>query len=207
MTKSDGAELSLTKFEQTFVPVEDTTKTTRMPVDYNDGDLKNAMREDAGEMQWLKEIAEQQAERIKQVIADIEQRKNEIAQVEEENAKKAAEEAAAKAAEEEARKGFRLEGKFITYGTYKNYVWGDDTGSILKINRDHSCEYNGSKNCVWSIGKKDYAQSPESAGKYVHDSIIFKWGDSGYSSGWMAYKDNTLGDGDIGEYKLLQAQE
>lgn len=202
VTKTDGTELSMTKFEQTFVPVEDMTKTTRMPVNYNDSDLKGAMREDTRQIRTIEDVARDMTEKINKMVDDALARQAEIEQAQQEIA-----EAEAKAkAEEEARRGFWLEGKFITYGTYR---WVEDmmvAGSLI-INRDGTCVAYEEPNCTWYIGKKDYAQDVSTQGKHIHDSIIFKWGANGYESGYYAYGDNEIGDGDLGHYKLTQAQE
>lgn len=206
VTDKDGKEYALTKFEQTFVELEDDTETTVLPVDYDKKELKAALKDESYEYQILQEVARKQAEMIRQVIEDIESREQKIADVEKENAeieaqKKAEEEA--KRAAEEAKKGLQLEGKTLAWGRYKlDEEWFGPNSDYVVINQDGTCTYDGNP-CTWHRDRKDYAQSPESAGKYIHDSICFRKSENFSYGCYYAYANNKFGDGDITLYTYV----
>ncbi|MBR3122105.1 hypothetical protein IKF28_01530 [Candidatus Saccharibacteria bacterium] len=201
----DGNEHTLTKFEQTFVEIEDESVPITLPVNYDNNELKNTIRDEAYEYKVLEEVAKEHAEMVRKVIEDIEKRQEEIKNIEKENAeieaKKKAEEEAKRAAEE-AKKGIKLEGYTISYGTYlldEAYVGPTNGEYTLVLKPNGICTYGG-KSCTWKLGKRDYAQSEESRGKAIHQSIIVDTTGGGYGISLFAYGNNELGDGDIEHY-------
>ena len=203
VTDKDGKEYSISKFEETFVEVKEDKEATTLPVNYNKSDLKKSIRDEAYEYQVLEEVAKKQADMIKGMIADIENRQKEIRDVEEENAKIEAEKKAEeerRRAEEEAKKGIKLDSYTIAYGTY---LMDDDwTGAeyarahTLVLKPNGACTYGG-KTCTWTKGQDDFTQSSE--GSDIHECIFVKpVGD--YGTTVYAYGNNELGDGDIEHY-------
>ena len=205
VTDKDGKEHSMTKFEQTFVEVEDDTKTTTLPVNYDKKELKNVLKDESYEYKVLQEVAAKHAEMIRKVAEDVEKRKNEIAAVEKENAeieaaRKAEEER--KRAEEEAKKGIQLEGYTIAYGTYlmdSDIVGEEYAGqNTLVLKPNGVCTYGG-KACTYTFGQSDFAQDASSNGRDVHKAIIITVQGS-FGNSLFAYGNNELGDGDIEHY-------
>ena len=204
VTDKDGKEHSISKFEETFVEVEEEKEVATLPVNYNKDDLKSAVRDEAYEYQVLEEVAKKHAEMIKQVIADIENRQREIKDVEEENAKIEAEKKAEeekRRAEEEAKKGIKLESYTIAYGTYlMDDDWvGEEYASqnTLVLKPNGVCTYGG-KACTWAKSRKDFTQSPESTN--IHECITVTPTAGGYGTTVYAYSNRELGDGDIEHY-------
>ena len=203
VTDKDGKEHSITKFEETFVKVEEEKAIATLPINYNQEELKNSIKNEAYEYQVLEEVAKKHAEMIKEVVANIENRQKEIQDIEEENAKIEAEKKAAeekRRAEEEAKKGIKLDSYTIAYGTYlMDDDWvGEEYASqnTLVLKPNGKCTFGG-KSCTWTKGREDFTQSAESTN--IHECIIVKsTGD--YGTRLYAYKNNELGDGDIEHY-------
>ncbi|MBR3156899.1 hypothetical protein IKF20_00485 [Candidatus Saccharibacteria bacterium] len=207
VTDKDGKDHSLTKFEQTFVKVEDDTQAKTLPVDYEEKELKSTIKEGSYEYQALQEVAEKHAQMIREMVDSMEKRVAEMDAVKKENAeieaaKKADEEK--KRREEEAKKGIRLDNKYtIAYGTYRmdDDVVGADFANqnklVLKPNG--ACTYGG-KACTWKKERHDFTQSAESTN--VHEALRIGNGTEFYALVY-AYGNNELGDGDIEHFTRI----
>lgn len=141
-------------------------------------------------------ISKSDKEYVKKFIVKIDEDK-----VAKEEAAKKAEEEAIKKAQEEAEKaknealtgGINLEGHFIKYGYYESFDWIEGESIVLKPNGQ--CLVNG-KPCTYTISSRDFSQDT-TVSSSVHQCIKI----SNYGC-YMAYSDDTFGDGDIVAYKF-----
>ena len=192
-TKDDT---TISKFEKTFVIPENIPELEKVDIDYiNDAkETKKKLREVIKGYKTMDDVV---TEKVKQsVTKEIEK----IAKREEAIKKKAEEDAARKAQEEEnrkaeeAKKGLKVGGYTIKYGTYVGYSQGPNSGVSLILKQNGQCEYKGQA-CTYTIGNRNFSQDPTPDYK---ECLIISYGR--YTKELYPYNASTIGDGDVDSY-------
>lgn len=205
VTDVNGNEISLTKFEQTFIEIETENEGIKYNTNLNDKELKKAVTKTIDNYQ---EIADIVTEDIKKststkeeaIVKKQEEMKTAKEEVEkkqqEEKAKKEAEEKAKQEAEKKANESLKVGSYTLKYGTYKGQY--ADEGNTLVLKQNGQCTYNG-KSCTYTIGSHDFAQDASTQGSYKTCLVIKTSGES-YNQYLMPYSNTEIGDGDIGSF-------
>lgn len=198
----NGNEISLTKFEQTFIEVEieddgisyKTNLTEKALKKVVDKSVKNYKEVEEILTENIKKSTQTKEEGILKKQEEMKTAKDEVIQKEaSEKAKKEAEEKAKKEAEEKAKNAGLTVGSYtLKYGTYKGV--DADEGNTFVLKQNGQCTYNGAA-CTYTLGKHDYAQDESS--HLVKDSLVIK---TQYTLYLYPYSSTEIGDGDIGRF-------
>lgn len=209
VTDVNGKEISITKFDQTFIEIE----TEDDSIDYNTNLTEKALKKVINKtIDIYKEVEEILTENIKKSTQTKEEgiikKQEEMKTAKEEVEKKAAEEKAKKEAEEKAKReaeekakaaaGLKVGNYTLKYGTYKGEYADEGYTFILKQNGQ--CVYHGN-NCTYTIGTHDFTQDGETHA--VSTALIIKENGQSYSIYYMPYSNTEIGDGDIGSFKYV----
>lgn len=204
VTDVDGKEISITKFDQTFIEIE----TEDNSIDYNTNLTEKALKKVINKtIDIYKEVEEILTDNIKKstqtkeegILKKQEEMKTAKEEVEKkealEKAKKEAEEKAKREAEEKAKAaaGLKVGNYSLKYGTY-NGGDGPSQGETFSLKQNGQCTYNG-KACTYTIGTHDFAQ--DSSSHHVEPCLIIK---SDYTFYLYPYSNTEIGDGDINNY-------
>lgn len=169
----NGKEISLNKFDETFVKPNIKTEKISYNFDLGEKELKSKIIKQVEQYSPVEKIItkETQAE-IEKKVEEVEKTKEQITKAKEEIAKKEAEEKAKKEAEErerQEREGFKVGSYTLKYGRYE---WdlaelGDPGRKETYILRsDKTCthtDYEGkTTNCTFTTGRATDGQSIES---------------------------------------------
>ncbi len=157
----EGQETTISKFEETFVKIDEELVEELYPsftitTDMKENEIKNEMKENIEKYNPKNEKINNEIKTATQnKVAEIENKKEQIKVAQEEKAKKEAEEKAKseeeakKKAEEEAKKGLKVGNYTLKYGTYVGYdIQYDPSGETkekitMKINSNGTYTYNG----------------------------------------------------------------
>ena len=138
----DGEELSIDKFDETFIKPEIEDNSFEFDFNLSENDFKEAIENNVNEYKNQEQLI---TEEIKQTVTDkeaeITNKQEEMETAKEEVKKKEAEEEAKRKAEEEAEKGFKVGSHRLQYGTYESDVGIMDSsmyGTII-LNSDGTC--------------------------------------------------------------------
>ena len=209
VTDVNGKEISITKFDQTFIKIE----TEDNSIDYNTNLTEKALKKVINKtIDIYKEVEEILTKNIKKSTQTKEEgilkKQEEMKTAKEEVEKKAAEEKAKKEAEEKAKReaeekakaaaGLKVGNYTLKYGTYKGEYADEGYTFILKQNGQ--CVYHGN-NCTYTIGTHDFTQDGETHA--VSTALIIKENGQSYSIYYMPYSNTEIGDGDIGSFKYV----
>ena len=199
----NGKEISLNKFDQTFVKTDVVDKG----IDYNfkldEGELKNVITEKIKEYKTTDEKITKSVETsVKKKIEKMESTKKEMETAKEEVAKKEAEEKAKKEAEEKARQereGFKVGSYIIKYGRYEwDLAEVGDPGrkDVYILRSDKTCthiDFEGkTTSCTFRAGRATDGQSIESM--VERDALIINDGqyDRSYFPKTNGFRDTDL---------------
>ncbi len=193
----NGNEISLTKFEQTFIKVEQEDNSVSYKTDLTKKALKKVINKAIKNFEEIENIL---TSNIKKSIETKEEgiikKEEEMKKAKEEVANKEALEKSKKEAEEKAKKeaeaknaGLTIGSYTLKYGTYK----GKDAveGDILVLKQNGQCTYK-SEACTYTVAKHDFAQDESSHS--VKDSLAIK---TGYTTYLYPASSTELTDGDI----------
>ncbi|MBR3362342.1 MAG: hypothetical protein IKG40_00280 [Bacilli bacterium] len=196
----NGNEISLTKFEQTFIEVETEESKVSYKTDLTKKALKKVVEKAIKNYETVESILttnikksiETKEEGIIEKKEEMKKASEDVANKEAlEKSKKEAEEKAKKEAEEKAKAnaGIKVGNYTLKYGTYR----GKDAteGDTLVLKQNGQCTYNGSS-CTYSVAKHDFAQDESSHS--VKDSLVIK---TGYTTYLYPSNSSELTDGDI----------
>ena len=196
----NGNEISLTKFEQTFIEVETDDNSVSYKTDLTKKALNKVVEKAIKNYETVENILttnikksiETKEEGIVKKKEEMKKASEDVANKEAlEKSKKEAEEKAKKEAEEKAKAsaGIKVGNYTLKYGTYK----GKDAteGDTLVLKQNGQCTYNGSS-CTYSVAKHDFAQDESSHS--VKDSLVIK---TGYTTYLYPSSSSELTDGDI----------
>ncbi|MBR2833205.1 MAG: hypothetical protein IKE75_02070 [Bacilli bacterium] len=200
----NGNEISLTKFEQTFIKVDTDNKGVSYDTDLSKKALEKVVNKSIKKYEKVEKILtsdvkksiQTREEGIVKKQEEMNKAKEDVTKKEElEKAKKEADEKAKKEAEEKAKNAGLTVGSYtLKYGTYKGQDASEGLTFVLKQNGQ--CVYAG-KNCTYTIGSHDFTQDGET--HVVRQSLIIK--ESGGTSWYyMPYSNTEIGDGDINRF-------
>ncbi|MBR3898135.1 MAG: hypothetical protein IKJ43_02505 [Bacilli bacterium] len=193
----NGNVHSISKFDETFIKPEIKDDGIKFNISEDPSELKKEIAKEADDFKDIKMISNDTSNYVSKSLDELVQKQKELDNYAAE-VKTKEEEEAKKKAEEEAKKGIKVGNYTISYGTYKWMEDGQEAG-VLVINNDGSCKIDG-KDCTYSISSHDFAQDISTAG---HPKTCLAFKTSEYTTHLYPYRDNELGDGDIGDYKLV----
>ena len=138
----DGEEISIDKFDETFVKPE--IEDTSIDFDFNliEEELKEAIENLVNDYKNNDQIiTDEVKEAVTEKETEITNKQEEMEEAKKEVEKKKAEEEAKRKAEEEAKKGFKVGSHRLKYGTYKSDVWRMDSSmyGTITIRPDGTC--------------------------------------------------------------------
>ena len=137
----DGEELSIDKFDETFIKPDIVDNSIDFNFNLVEEKLKEAIENLVNEYKNKDQIV---TEEVKQTVTEketeITNKQEEMENAKEEVEKKEAEEAKRKA-EEEAKKGFKVGSHRLQYGTYKSdvYIMDSSMYGTITIRQDGTC--------------------------------------------------------------------
>lgn len=189
----NGKEISLNKFDETFVKPNIKIETISYNFDLGERKLKSKITKQVEEYTPVEEIVTKETQtEVEKKIDEVEKTKEEMTKAKEEVAKKEAEEKAKKEAEErerQEREGFKVGSYTLKYGRYE---WdlaevGDPGRKETYILRsDKTCthtDYEGkTTSCTFTTGRATDGQSIESM--VERDAIIIHE-NGGYSRSYF----------------------
>ena len=144
----DGEELSIDKFDETFIKpdIEDTS----IDFDFNliEEKLKEAIENLVNEYKNKDQIiTDEVKEAVTEKETEIINKQEEMEKAKDELEKKKAEEEAKRKAEEEAKKGFKVGSHRLKYGTYKSDVYIMDSSMYGTITLNQDGTFHIKANC------------------------------------------------------------
>lgn len=144
----DGDEISIDKFDETFVKpdIEDTS----IDFDFNliEEKLKEAIENLVNNYKNKDQIiTDEVKEAVTEKETEITNKQEEIEKAKDELEKKKAEEEAKRKAEEEAKKGFKVGNHRLKYGTYKSDVYIMDSSMYGTITLNQDGTFHIKANC------------------------------------------------------------
>jgi len=188
VTDIQGNEISLTKFDQTFINIELEEDGINYDIDLDEEELKEAINDTISIYKKIdKAITKSIKNEEKEKKELLEKKKEDMKKAKEEVEKKAAEE---KAKEEAAKKGIKVGSYTLKYGTYKGEADGPNKDEILVLNEDGTCKYAGEA-CTYTVGSHDFTQDGT---PHVYDCLVIN---GKYTYYLYPYNSTTVGDGDI----------
>lgn len=172
----NGNEISIDKFDETFIKPEVKDEAIEFSTDISEKDLKQKVESSIDLYATLEQVAKKMAQQTNEILAEVEKKQKQMADAQAEVEKKAAEEKA------------RLEAQGIQIGTYTlkygRYEWDlADLGAYGQketyiLRSDKTCTYTDmdgkTTSCTFSVGKGTDGQSVESA--VVRDALVIKQG-------------------------------
>ena len=197
VTDLNGKEISLDKFDETFVKPDIKTETVYYSTDLKEKDLKSKITKGVSEYKTVEEVITKQIEKkVEKKVQEVLKTKEAITNAKAEIEKKEAEERARKEAEErekQEREGFKVGSYTLKYGRYEwDLAEVGDAGRketyILKS--DKTCthtDYEGkTTSCTFTTGRATDGQSIESM--VIRDALIIYEND-GYSRSYFPKND------------------
>ena len=199
----NGKEISLNKFDETFIKPDIKQDTISYSYDLEEKDLKSKITKQIEEYTPVEKIINKKTQtEVDKKVEEVEKTKEEMAKAKEEVAKKEAEEKAKKEAEErerQEREGFKVGSYTLKYGRYE---WdlaevGDPGRKDTYILRsDKTCTHisfeGKTTNCTFKAGRATDGQSIESM--VERDALIINEGgyDRSYFPKTGGFRDTDL---------------
>ena len=191
VTDSTGKEVTLTKFEETFIKVDTKDNSFTFDSKLVENELKKRVEKSIEIYEDISKVIEANKKATDKLKEELKAKQDSIKSIKEENVR--IEEEKQKQIEEEKKQeseGIKLGNYTIKYGTYIGEAASE--GYTLVLNKDGSCTYNGSA-CTYTIGTHDFAQDISTKGSYKTCLII----SYDYTDFLFAYNNTTIGDGDL----------
>ncbi len=196
VTDVNGNEVSIPKFDETFVEVETEDKSVDFDLESDDKELKESITTGVENYVTQDEtVTDKVEEKVKEAVQTVEEKHEEMKKAEEEvKKKKEAEEKARKEAEaKELAQGYKI-GKYrLKYGKYKNLPM-DNINITITLSPNGKCHYTGDDpnsatkkldtDCTYSQTQQEYYGS-------MTTFLTMKF-NSGGSTIWQMSKDNAF---------------
>ena len=142
ITDVNGNEISIPKFDETFVKVETEDKSIDYNLELSEKELKKEITAGVENYQSQDEIiTEKVKDSVEETVKQVDAKQEEMKKAEEEVKKKEEEEKAKKEAEELA-KGYAIGPYRLKYGTYKNLPM-DNISITITLSPNGKCHYSG----------------------------------------------------------------
>ena len=168
VTDVNGNEVSIPKFDETFVEVETEDKSVDFDLELDDKELKEKIATGVENYETQDEnVTDKVEEKVQESITEVDKKHEEMKKAEEEvQKKKEAEEKARKEAEaKELAQGYKI-GKYrLKYGKYKNLPM-DDINITITLSPNGKCHYTGNDpdnahkkidtDCTYSQTQQEY---------------------------------------------------
>ena len=160
VTDSTGKEVTLTKFEETFIKVDTNDNSFTFDSKLVENELKKRVEKSIEIYEDISKVIEANKKATDKLKEELKTKQDSIKSIKEENAR--IEEEKQKQIEDEKKQeseGIKLGNYTIKYGTYIGEAASE--GYTLVLNKDGLCTYNG-KSCTYTIGTHDFAQDSPS---------------------------------------------
>lgn len=207
VTDTEGKEISISKFDQTFIKIEPKEEDIPFSKDLTKEELKKNIDKAVSHYNKQQKIIEQVAEKMEKKLEEVLKKQEEIKKVREEIEKKKEEENKNQQKEETKKEettkiptegtkqnGVTVGGTLVKYGTYKGIDGATGDTLILRSNGTafiYSTEY------TYKIEQHNFAQDISS--NHYQMAIVFYNSDGTVASALYPYNNNLM-DGGINTY-------
>ncbi len=186
-TNSEGNDIEISKFDETFVEVETEDNSVDYDLQLKEKELKETIEDAVNKYETKDEIiTEDVKSHVDEQVKEVEKKQEDIKKIEEEKAKK-------EALEKELALGYKIGNYRLKYGTYKNLSM-DNIDITITLSPDGKCHYKGNDP---ESGNKNldtdctYSQTQEEYYGVMTTFLTMKF-NSGGSTIWQMSKNNAF---------------